>query len=137
MGKALQHEKKEAPASYTQEQGLCASGRVRKALYPPLAFPQISSPGQPWGGRGAVGVLGGCSSALETRSSLCLAPGGRGQTSATSTTGSRGGDKREEEEAMGPTVEKLGPGRAKEGGELGQGYFCTIIQGQRAKLTGQ
>lgn len=38
---------------------------------------------------------------------------------------------------MGPAVEKLGPGQAEEGGELGQGYFCTIIQRQRAKLTGQ
>lgn len=32
---------------------------------------------------------------------------------------------------------EAGARAAEEGGELGQGYFCPIIQGQRAKLTGQ
>lgn len=81
----------------------------------------------------------------ELGSSLCLAPAGRVKSHPHKR---KRGEKREEEEEEETQMEEPGSealaGRARrEGGREGergsrtQGYFCTIIQGKRAKLTGQ
>lgn len=69
---------------------------------------------------------------------MCLAPAGRVKSHPHK---HKRGEKREEEKTQmeEPSSEALAGRTGREGGRGSrtQGYFCTIIQGKRAKLTGQ